>query len=112
MLHIQYYSRCPYVQCIFHFFLLIFSLLIKTKLRPELETSVSVDDVISLDESVSIDSVGTLSPTHYIEKATNVAMSYLPSTNEVIDQVANRATVAKDVAQNIAADTVHRTRFV
>ena len=77
-----------------------------------METSVSVDDVISLDESVSIDSVGTLSPTHYIEKATNVAMSYLPSTNEVIDQVANRATVAKDVAQNIAADTVHRTRFV
>ena len=65
----------------------LFSLLIKTKLRPELETSVSVEDVISLDESVSIDSV-MLSPSHYIEKATNVAMNYLPS--EVIDQVTNR----------------------
>ena len=47
------------------------SLLVKVRLKPDLETSVSIDDVISLDESISLDNL-SLSPTHYMEKAGKV----------------------------------------
>ncbi len=86
---------------------IFFSLLVKTRQRAELETSVSVEDVISLDESVSIDSMN-LSPTHYyIGKATNAAMTYLPSSVEAT--VAKASQKVAD-AQSKASETVHRTR--
>ena len=71
--------------------------MIKTKLRPDLESVASVEDVISLDDSISIDNV-MLSPTHYIGKATeiatNVAMDYLPS------QVINKTNKAANKGKN------------
>ena len=75
----------------------------KARLQSESETSISIDDVVSLEDDVSIDNLN-LSPTHYIEKATNVAMTYLPSSVE--------ATVAK-ASQKVsekASETVIRTR--
>ena len=69
-----------------------FSLLVKTRLKPDFETSVSIDDVVSLDDSTSLENL-SLSPTHYIEKAANVAVglgsTYLPSSAQ--DRIAKGA---------------------
>ena len=84
-----------------------FSLLVKTRVQSEPETSVSVDDVVSLDESVSIENLN-LSPSHYIvEKATNVAKTYLPSSVEAT--VAKASQKVSD-AQSKTYETVYRTR--
>ena len=86
--------------------LLFHRLLIKTRSRSRLDSSVSIEDVISLDESVSIDNL-TLSPTHYIEKAIN----YLPNDAvEVFEHVATKATKKVADAQTKASETVHKTR--
>ena len=66
-----------------------------------------MEDVISLDESVSIDNLPALSPTHYIEKAIN----YLPNDAvEVFEHVANKASQKVVDAQNRASETVTKTR--
>lgn len=78
----------------------------KTRLRPELESSVSIDDVVSLDENVSLDNAA-ISPTHYIEKATNVAMTYLPSS---VEATVVKASQKVADAGNKASETVYRTR--
>jgi hypothetical protein len=88
-------------------------------LRPDFETSVSIDDVISLDGSISIDNCNvTLSPSHYIGKATTAARSYLPTTagdavgiiGSTVGGVADKATKKVADAQNKATDTVIKTR--
>ena len=93
----------------FVLFFYISSLLVKTRLRRDSETTVSIDDVISLDDSISLDNL-SLSPTHYIEKAANVAnvaMTYLPSSVEATVAKASQKVVD---AQSKASETVYRTR--
>ena len=66
-----------------------------------------MEDVISLDDSVSIDNLQALSPTHYIEKAIN----YLPNDAvEVFEHVATKASKKVVDAQNKASETVIKTR--
>ena len=78
----------------------------KTSLRPELETNASIDDVISLDESTSIDNV-TLSPTHYIEKATTAAKSYLPtSAGDAVERLGSTVGEVANIASKKVTDNV------
>ena len=65
-------------------------------MKPDFETSASIDDVVSLDDSTSLENL-SLSPTHYIEKAANVAVglgsTYLPSSAQ--DKIAKGAFFSK-----------------
>lgn len=93
-------------------------MLIKSRSRQDSEAATSsLDDFISLDESISIDNL-TLSPTHYIEKATSAAKHYLPTSTgdavgalgSTIGHVATKASKKVADAQSMASDTVIRTR--
>ncbi len=76
-------------------------------MSPELETSVSIDDVIAVGDSESLDNV-TLSPTHYIEKATSAAKNYLPTAAAgTVDLLGSTVSEVADKATKKVTDNVH-----
>ena len=93
-------------------------LLVREIVQPDLDTVVSIEDVVSLDEEMMEEDGVNISPTHYINKVTDTAKQFLPETaGQQVEKVGTKVgSVAEEAskalktkisrAQNMMTDTV------
>ena len=97
-------------------------LLVKEMVEPELDTVVSIDDVMILDDDVEVGDHGhtspLLSPQHYINKVSDTAKQFLPDqAGDTVDKMSSKVGEVAEVltdttikVKNNVSDTTNKVR--
>ena len=81
-------------------------LLVKEMVQPELDTVVSIEDVVSIDDDLAEDESVNISPTHYISKVTDTAKQFLPQhAGHHVERVGNKVGNVAEEASKVLAGT-------
>eukprot|EP00090_Calanus_glacialis_P023550 TRINITY_DN363_c0_g1_i1.p1 TRINITY_DN363_c0_g1~~TRINITY_DN363_c0_g1_i1.p1 ORF type:complete len:2732 (-),score=430.45 TRINITY_DN363_c0_g1_i1:184-7587(-) len=86
-------------------------LLVKEMVQPELDSVVSIEDVVSMADDDTEEAIDLPSPTHYINKVTDTAKQFLPEhAGNTVDKVGSKVGNVADEASKVLGGATLRVR--